>query len=427
MPVTVVSTLRPLEPTRIEFHTSDLNTTWMRLAQHPEAIPFASARTGTNPLMGPPPPRVFENGPGAPPEDQGWRQMFSPVINPFLQTVENCFNGHLPLAISPDHIWTLIAQGFADHVRKNAEELRSRFVNFQGKTELEIWRLDWIDAYSPDNDWQGVFTEFCQKIAEHIGEHQRKLVVSDFSTTGPVEAAVSEVVLMDAMSEYFSYSVRTCCGIPTITLLGTREDWVSIRSRTLVLAEYGLSWWTDRVIPILDRFVAAFDGNSDPKFWQDIFHIDGGSGGPFLSGWVQNFFPYIGKRKNDFNGNSNPSDFPQGITVVPFKLDGRPMEFTAGFVGSEQDPVTKALTSVMGWAMRAPVKERSDRGYPVPAPPQEAKSGNGPVPAGYAYIVMEPEFVGKILTRLDTLPADTPGKPIGWTVKQRIGIGRRSK
>jgi hypothetical protein len=49
-------------------------------------------------------------------------------------------------------------------------------------------------------------------------------MVCDFSTTGPVERVVSQVVLMDALRKYFTYVIRTICGIPTVTLEGTPAD-----------------------------------------------------------------------------------------------------------------------------------------------------------------------------------------------------------
>lgn len=43
------------------------------------------------------------------------------------------FAQHLPLQLSPDHIWSLIMYAFAKHVDTNAEALRSNFVAHQGK------------------------------------------------------------------------------------------------------------------------------------------------------------------------------------------------------------------------------------------------------------------------------------------------------
>ena len=46
----------------------------------------------------------------------------------FINAVSVAWNDHIPLAFSPDHIWTMIGQGFSKHMELHAEELRSKFV-----------------------------------------------------------------------------------------------------------------------------------------------------------------------------------------------------------------------------------------------------------------------------------------------------------
>ena len=58
-----------------------------------------------------------------------------------------------------------------------------------------------------------------------------------FSTTDPICAAAYTGTLMRALQTFFDYTVRTRCGIPEVTLLGTVEDWVDLRTRFLALAE----------------------------------------------------------------------------------------------------------------------------------------------------------------------------------------------
>lgn len=68
-----------------------------------------------------------------------------------------------------------------------------------------------------------MFPEFADKIGSFIGQDKQHLIESDFSTTGPVEKVVSQIVLMDAMKSYFKYVMVCGCGIPYIELIGTME------------------------------------------------------------------------------------------------------------------------------------------------------------------------------------------------------------
>lgn len=296
-------------------------------------------------------------------------------MNGFLRAIHMAFAEHYPLVLSPDDVWLAIAQGFAHHVNANAEKLCKHFVRHEGQKYIEVQR-DMFVKGSPSNDWPGAFAEFSDKIAEHIGDAKRRMVVSKFSTTGPIERAASEVVLMDAMKAYFSYSMKTCCGIPEVTLLGTEDDWHDIKDRVHAFAEFGATEWVTALTGVLWHFVDAYKGRADPKFWQSFYKEGGGSGGPYVTGAVNTFFPYLTTyrggvkefnkwalqtdwdkrfKRFGFGGGPCSDDFPQGLSSVPFvwHYHGQPldMSFLGGFVGTSQDPETGALRPAIGWGI----------------------------------------------------------------------------
>lgn len=276
-----------------------------------------------------------------------------------MEAVHLSYADHYPLALSPDVIWLTIAQGFANHVNANAETLRKKFVSHQGKEMILIERDSFIKG-SPDNDWQGCFGEFSSEIAKRIGK-TRDLVVSEFSTTTALAKAASELVLMDSMKVYFKYAVRTLCGIPSITLLGSKEDWRSVRTRAENLAEFDLSWWIKPLIPVLDQFVAAAEGKQDIKFWDEMYKLDGGSGGPHCSGWINTLFPYLdkGRKNHTLEGMGygvTMDNYPNSLSKVPFKwqyyTNTHDMEFIGGIIGVNQNPDTLEVQPSLGWAVR---------------------------------------------------------------------------
>ena len=285
-----------------------------------------------------------------------------------MEAVHFSYSDHYPLVLSPDHVWLAIAQGFAQHVNANAEALRKRFVSHEGKKMILIER-DHFSKGSPDNDWPGCFAEFSDKLAEYIGK-KRDLVISNFTTTDPISKAASEVVLMDSMKSYFKYAVRTLCGIPRITLLGEVADWKSIRTRAENLAEYDLEWWTKALVPVMDHFVRAAEGNPDVQFWDKMYKQEGGSGGPYATGWVNVLFPYLENykgvmvkneyaeqwNKGGWGGGPTLDAYPNSLSKVPFKWQvgntTHDMEFLGGFVGVHQDEKTLEVQPSIGWAVR---------------------------------------------------------------------------
>lgn len=299
------------------------------------------------------------------------------ACHPVLEAVHTAFAQHYPLVLSPDDVWLCLAQGFALHVEANAEALRSRFVRHEGKLELELERHDFVKG-SPDNDWQGCFSGWSDAIAAHLGK-KRDLVVASFSTTGPIERAASELVLMSAVQRYFGFSMVTMCGIPAVTLLGTVEDWRAIRRRAEVLAELDLTAWTAVLLPVLDQLVAAAAGNADRAFWRSIYKWDDNSGGPYVTGWINVLFPYLEEihcgadwferqiqpnpyaldwphDMDDVFAGATLGSFPRGLSHVPFlwKYLGAeiPMTLAGGFVGISQDPQTLAVRPAIGWVVR---------------------------------------------------------------------------
>lgn len=159
------------------------------------------------------------------------------------------------------------------------------------------------------------------------------------------------------------------------------------------LCEEGLARrWQAALLPVLDNFVEAYQGNVDGVFWNSMIKRGGrqGSGGfTGYTGWFNVFFPLIQKRPNRFcvpyssssdyivaglkeswqgmfmrqeDMGAEPelhfqvqdcNNYPDGTDTVPMTWEYHglefPMEFVSGFVGYTQDPVTRAIMPVLSW------------------------------------------------------------------------------
>lgn len=294
--------------------------------------------------------------------------------NRFLAAVHTAYSQHYPLVLTPDVIWMCIAQGFAQHVNLNAENLRHLFVEHEGKKKLTVRRDDFVKG-SPSNRWPEVFNDFATQIRAAVGEKVFGALTPTFSTTGAVERAAAQLVVMDTFKEYFEYRVCTLCGIPEITLEGTVADWTALKEKALSLGEFDLTWWIDELVPVLDQFVKAASGRVDQEFWSSIYKLNNSSGGPYISGWIATFYPYmVGGEKNScmalwkcgslgpFEGLTTDSFLP-GLSSTPFVWDylgaEYPMNFYSGFMAVSQDPSSLALRPEIGWAVTDDIGERA--------------------------------------------------------------------
>lgn len=292
-------------------------------------------------------------------------RVISTQFHAFISALHSAFVDHRPFVLSPDMIWLLISQGFSNHVNENSEAMRHHFVSHQEKKKIEVRRDGFVKG-SLQNPWENVFEEFSEHIKNEIGELNHNHIVVNFSTTGPIEKAANEIVLMDSMKSYFEYIVKTRCGIPEVRLEGNYTDWNKIFSKTKELGEiYDIEWWTNRMLPALKEIALHANGEGSPSFWKDIYKWDQGSGGPYINGWICDFIPYIsieGKLERNILFTSNgytgiTADLlPSGLSKVPFIWDYLStkfnMEFIAGFTSYTQDHESFAIRPKIGWAIR---------------------------------------------------------------------------
>lgn len=288
--------------------------------------------------------------------------------HPLLAAVYTAFSEHRPLVLTPDAVWLTIAQGVAQHMAIHGERLRERFVAHQGRLELNFSAYGWVEG-SPENPWSEAFAAWADGIRKHVGDELHDLLACDFSTSGPIELAASRVVMMDVFEKYFQYVVTCICGIPTVTLEGTVDDWKKLADKAAGLAVFDLDWWLPHLLPICGQFVEARRGNPDLAHWQDVCKLKGAYGGAVINGWIAKLFPYLRTVADGPADRRNPifqmpeigfqtSAAPSGLSQVPFVHRNaetgveRRMEAVGGLVGVSQDPQTLALKPMVGWAVR---------------------------------------------------------------------------
>jgi hypothetical protein len=296
---------------------------------------------------------------------------------------------HRPIVLTPDDVWLLITQGVAQHINRNAESLRDKLVYHKDKMTLVVKTDQYLlgkDDYGVDPsrvkpvDWTLIFDEFVKQMKENTKGEIVSQLCADFSTTTVNSRIASQITIMNALQPYFDYVVqRVSCGIPSVTLKGTPEDWQKVLDRAKILGQYDLDWWTEKLIPVLEEFVLASKGKPNKEFWRCMVmkirpdEIRGGGCSPFPStmfdGWFLTFFPY------DRHGRtpekiSRDHDMAKDLLYADFKYQvvdpmGRvqketPMQFYSGFVGVDEDTTTYAITPRIGWLVRKGESAKED-------------------------------------------------------------------
>lgn len=309
----------------------------------------------------------------------------------FINAAVTAFAHHRHLSLAPDHFWLLITQAVSQHVGAHEEELRDRFVSHAGTNELVVY-VDHFVLHG-NNDWSQPVDLLTHQIRGNCKPGVADMCVSDFSTTTGDERVACMMTLMKTTENYFEYTMVTRCGIPSVTLEGTLNDWAILRHRaedlinTLCLPQFA-STWLATLLPVLDALYASARGGVEgvvAEFWQNFVKQGSASGtGTCITGWINVFFPYTGRGKqnpmlNAHNwGTANWVDtpelmggcgrltlasttskplglqveeFPGGVVKVPVKWKYMqtliPLQFCSGFLGVSQNNLT--LRPEIGW------------------------------------------------------------------------------
>jgi hypothetical protein len=283
-----------------------------------------------------------------------------PNSNGFVNTVVESYNHHHNLVIRPDDIWTAIIIQFSFYVNANAEEFRNKFVNFEGKKKLEI-RVKGCLTSAPYDLCVKLMSEEIHK--NLVDDEVKNWILPKFTTTTQDDYITNGVVFMATMKKYFSYQYTIFCGIPSVTLHGTVEDWQNLRNRLKKLNNYKLEKWVYLLEPIVDQFIRARSGDIDMDFWQKICHYSGGGSGPeYISGWITAFCVF--NEEGEWQGYVledktwpiiDTDDIPVGVVEVDILIDDNGTEYKsvmfAGHMGKAVLEDGCTLQPKSGWVI----------------------------------------------------------------------------
>lgn len=304
-----------------------------------------------------------------------------PQMHGLMEAIHNAFAMEVPLILSPDVIQLAIVQFVARWVNANPSKYQVKLgVQKDGKQEIEIIRdqlstADTAEQATPK--WATCFPEFQSEINKRLKSTPvLQAIQTEFSTTTEEDRLTRVVALMDTVQHFFTYVVRTRCGIPKVGLLGTAKDWQSMMdSLQAYETDLEMGRWTKAMRVVLGHFVRALDTKQKPdaEFWKSIYSFHSGSGGNYISGWSLLFAPhttnletliqpeYEWKTHNYVMGMGNVAKYGSGLSTVPFLwkyVDVTfPMKFLSGFAAPQTSG--EGVKPSTGWAVSMNSKEQA--------------------------------------------------------------------
>jgi xanthine/CO dehydrogenase XdhC/CoxF family maturation factor len=274
--------------------------------------------------------------------------------NGLVMAVYEAYSQHHHLYIRPEDIWLSILTQLSFHINAHAEDLRSFFVSHEGKKQLVVSDVGNIQTV----DLGRLAVCLTEEMDKHLIDPElHEWIMPSFSTTTNTDTVTAAIIMMGSMQKYFRYLMGLICGIPSVTLLGGKADWVDIRRRLDKLPQFGNEpeQFARLLSPVLDYFIRTFEDADDPKvvdFWSKIAdRHSNGSGPSYLSGWITAFCFWDPEGKSLYRDNSgdgcnldgtsfhrvNTDDIPNAYVTVPVVVDDNGIEvktrMVAGLVG----------------------------------------------------------------------------------------------
>lgn len=236
--------------------------------------------------------------------------------NGLIWTLQECYDKHRPLILTPDAIWLTICQGVSLHVNQHFDSLQGVLFN-ENKPDEIIARND---SLANDADqWANLVNDISDQTIAYTNADIHDFFVPEYSTTNSATKMVYQINLLETYEKAFTYVGESGCGIPSIKLEGYKKDWVAIYNQLDQLDVFGLSNWKDNLKPIIKEFIATYDGEINTAFWKDIYKNATEYNGFYISGWIIKFFPYI-KVKDSYDYETDFVDnmgYRAGISYDP--------------------------------------------------------------------------------------------------------------
>lgn len=218
---------------------------------------------------------------------------FSHYGSALLDTLQDAYQQHRPIALDPDDLFFALLQAVSMMVNQNSESVRQQMVHHEGKKQILIES----DSLLP---WPTVMDLFVQKARKNMTHEARDKYTATFSTTNKYQKFSYDVVLMETTQNFFDFVYRTRCGIPSIRLNGTLEDWKHLKEKSIeAIRIVNHPRWREKIEEILNQILLAFsaeesDRQRTAEFFGSIFKYEQnrGSGCDHITGWIAYFFPF---------------------------------------------------------------------------------------------------------------------------------------
>ncbi|KAL4722985.1 hypothetical protein ACLX1H_010226 [Fusarium chlamydosporum] len=282
-----------------------------------------------------------------------------PSSGGFIRGAVEAWAQHQHFVLRPDEVWFEVLAQMNLYMSAYSENVRDLFVEHAGRDKIVV----------EGNTWDDVIVGFGHEMDKRVKTAWlRDWIMPGFSTSTPKDEVTATVLMMGLMKQFFDFEGMVVCGIPSITLLGTKDDWVKLQAKLEYLHKLGEDpgMFADMLRPIMKRFVSSWDDNGGLEtklFWEQIvrakkkWSCGEGASEWDVSGWITGFmfFDRNGRRRG-FDPWQDDDEEEESIEEEP-KMGIFPNDWTVVIDGQSYIPLS--LSDVSTGYAKAPLKMKN--------------------------------------------------------------------
>lgn len=293
--------------------------------------------------------------------------------NELINTILLAYGHHRTLVLSPDDIMLVLSHAVCNCVNtyRNNNSTHSSYI-----THLNLTNLTNLTNLN----WSRIIAEI-----ESVENKVSSILIPEFSTTTRTSRISSRLATMSAFKRESRNEFTTLCGIPSVELRGTQDDWKLLKNKYENLKklfndfnqlnQYFLDMDVIINVLFLMRSLAPQGEIEAPdrikQFWTKVVtqvsQVSCDSGRcQYLSGWSQCLFPTFSKESTNNSAGDVPErkndQVPSSLCQCRIVLNNHSITFYSGFVGC-QEREDGALHPVIGWFAREDGKSTTPPQY----------------------------------------------------------------
>jgi hypothetical protein len=218
--------------------------------------------------------------------DMNWTDNIYEGQDSFVRGAIDASSKHQHLTLRPDDVWYTALTQLSFYLRKHKNDklIQDIWNSFEGKAPPR--NNEWVLISSTMDQWTN--SRFKERdrtnwLLDWVRpEFDELLPKRKFGTQSAGDEMMADAIFMSSSNPSFEEIAPFPCqnGIPSVTLLGTKADWIKLANKFIQL-EQGVLGNEPRLYslglrPILNRFITTFDIPNDPTiriFWNDMVTI----------------------------------------------------------------------------------------------------------------------------------------------------------